>query len=306
VFTTALNVSISSQPSSGSGTVDIKIEDEQRYQNVQDDANSASVSVQLSEGAVVAPVSPTGDSSPEQQEVVDQNFDANQSQSQLTKQKKELELAQAEREIEAKLSEEIRDLKQRDLEVRQHEQAHASRGGPYTGAPSYDYTQGPDGIRYATSGEVSVDTSPVPGDPEATLKKAQVVRAAALAPQSPSAQDQRVAAEASQLAAQAQIELIQLKREQGTVEADDGTNESEAAQSESQAQAAEQASIANSEENTSDEKGSEEEDQAAKQQEPNQTALERYLEIFGSFDAQGLAESDANQRLVSQFLDALA
>lgn len=114
-------------------------------------------------------------------------------------------LAEAERQ-------EVQALKARDQEVRRHEQAHASAGGVYAGAPKYEFTTGPDGGRYAVGGEVSIDASPVPGDPQATLEKAQTVRRAALAPAEPSEQDRRVAAEASQMAAQARVELLQLQR----------------------------------------------------------------------------------------------
>ena len=44
---------------------------------------------------------------------------------------------------------EIAKLSQRDQEVRAHEQAHAAVGGRYAGAPSFTYTSGPDGKRYA-------------------------------------------------------------------------------------------------------------------------------------------------------------
>lgn len=118
-----------------------------------------------------------------------------------------VEKAQAEAERQ-----EVQALKARDQEVRRHEQAHASAGGVYAGAPQYDFTTGPDGGRYAIGGEVSIDTAPVPGDPQATLEKAQTVRRAALAPAEPSEQDRRVAAEASQMAAQARVELLQLQR----------------------------------------------------------------------------------------------
>lgn len=94
--------------------------------------------------------------------------------------------------------EEVQTLKQRDREVRTHEMAHAAAaGGLAIGGPSYQYTTGPDGKRYATSGEVQIDTSVVKGDPDATVRKMQRVRAAALAPARPSAQDRRVAADAS-------------------------------------------------------------------------------------------------------------
>jgi hypothetical protein len=105
---------------------------------------------------------------------------------------------------------EVSDLRQRDMEVRAHEQAHVAAGGRYvTKAPSYDYESGPDGNRYAVGGEVSIDTSPVPGDPAATMEKAQVIRRAALAPAEPSTQDQRVASQARRMEAQARGEMLQ-------------------------------------------------------------------------------------------------
>lgn len=103
---------------------------------------------------------------------------------------------------------EIISLKQRDREVRSHELAHAAVGGPHTGAPSYTFTVGPDGKKYATSGEVSVDLSVIEGDPQATITKLKKVYSAALAPANPSIQDTRVAAQASQLILQAQSELL--------------------------------------------------------------------------------------------------
>jgi hypothetical protein len=101
----------------------------------------------------------------------------------------------------------VQELKKRDQEVRQHEAAHAATGGQYAGAPSYTYTSGPDGKRYATGGEVSIDASPVAGDPAATIQKLRTVIAAALAPASPSGQDRAVAAQAQAALAQAQVEL---------------------------------------------------------------------------------------------------
>lgn len=104
--------------------------------------------------------------------------------------------------------EQVSELKSRDREVRSHEQAHLAAAGPYaTGGPSYEYQQGPDGRRYAIGGEVGIDTSPVSGDPEATIQKAQQIRAAAVAPASPSSQDQQVAAAATQMESQARAEL---------------------------------------------------------------------------------------------------
>lgn len=102
----------------------------------------------------------------------------------------------------------ITELKLRDQEVRAHESAHASVGGSVTGSPSFTYQNGPDGQRYAVSGEVSVDLSSVSGDPRATIAKMQKVHAAALAPMTPSSQDRQVASTATQVILQAQTELL--------------------------------------------------------------------------------------------------
>ena len=99
-------------------------------------------------------------------------------------------------------------LKQRDAEVKAHEAAHlGASGGLARGGASYEYQKGPDGQNYAVGGEVSIDSSPVESDPEATIAKAQQIRSAALAPASPSSQDYRVAAKASQMEAEARQEL---------------------------------------------------------------------------------------------------
>ena len=104
---------------------------------------------------------------------------------------------------------EIQDLKQTDREVRQHEAAHTKAAGGLAGPVQYDYTTGPDGNRYAVGGEVSIDVSKVPNDPEATIQKADRIRRAALAPANPSGQDRAVAASASKMAAAARSELTQ-------------------------------------------------------------------------------------------------
>ena len=116
--------------------------------------------------------------------------------------------AQQEQQDKAQIDE----LKKRDAEVRTHEQAHANTGGQYAGAPQYEYTTGPDGKRYATGGEVSIDVSEE-DTPEDTIRKMQQVKAAALAPAEPSAQDLRVAAEAAQKTFEARKELAEEKNE---------------------------------------------------------------------------------------------
>jgi len=108
----------------------------------------------------------------------------------------------------------IKELKIRDREVRAHEQAHAAVGGAIAGSPNFSFTKGPDGVLYAVSGEVSISTSAVAGDPLATLQKSQKIIAAANAPAQPSSQDRAVAAAASKLASQARTELLTLNKEQ--------------------------------------------------------------------------------------------
>ena len=115
---------------------------------------------------------------------------------------------------QAQQQQQISELASRDREVRSHEQAHAAVGGSYAGAPTYSFKRGPDGQAYAVGGEVSIDVSPIPNDPAATLRKMEVVQQAALAPAEPSAQDLRVAAQAQVLAAQARSELAALQREE--------------------------------------------------------------------------------------------
>lgn len=117
---------------------------------------------------------------------------------------------------------EVEELKSRDQEVRQHEQAHAARGGQYAGSPQYQYETGPDGQRYVTDGEVSIDVSDAE-TPEQTVQKMEQVRAAALAPAEPSSQDLKVAAEASRKANEARQELSS-GAAQGITESESGDN----------------------------------------------------------------------------------
>lgn len=106
----------------------------------------------------------------------------------------------------------VEELKARDTEVKAHEQAHIAAGGSYVrGDARYDYQTGPDGKKYAVGGEVSIDTSAVEGDPQATINKAQVILKAALAPAEPSGQDKAVASQARQMMASARKELMSEK-----------------------------------------------------------------------------------------------
>ena len=108
----------------------------------------------------------------------------------------------------------VRQLKQRDREVRQHEQAHmAAGGGLVRGAAVYSYQTGPDKRRYAVGGEVSIDASGG-RTPEETLSKARRIRAAALAPADPSPQDRSVAAMAGRMESDARMEIDKSRREE--------------------------------------------------------------------------------------------
>ncbi len=110
---------------------------------------------------------------------------------------------------------EVEELKKRDREVRAHEQAHKATAGQYAkGGPSFEFEQGPDGRRYAVGGEVKIDASEVPGDPQATILKAQTIRRAANAPADPSGQDRQVAAQATTLEAKARRELSEQRLEE--------------------------------------------------------------------------------------------
>lgn len=122
----------------------------------------------------------------------------------------EQEAATKRRAVQERLraeADQIQELAARDREVRAHEQAHAAVAGQYASSPTYSFVRGPDGVSYAVGGEVSIDTSPIPGDPEATLRKAQQLRRAANAPADPSSQDGSVAAQAAQMEQQALAEL---------------------------------------------------------------------------------------------------
>jgi hypothetical protein len=103
---------------------------------------------------------------------------------------------------------EIKQLKSRDREVRAHEAAHIAAGGSTVrSGAKLSYVRGPDGVLYATGGEVSIDTSPA-STPEATLAKAEKIRRAALAPAHPSQQDRAVAAAAARMAMQARQQIL--------------------------------------------------------------------------------------------------
>jgi hypothetical protein len=109
---------------------------------------------------------------------------------------------------------EVAELKKIDAAVRRHEQAHLSAAGGYARSGIVlNFKAGPDGKEYAIGGHVDIDTSPVKGNPAATIAKMETVQRAALAPVDPSAQDVRVAAEAGQAASKARVQEAQQQQQ---------------------------------------------------------------------------------------------
>lgn len=101
----------------------------------------------------------------------------------------------------------VRQLQERDREVKAHERAHLAGAGQYArGGAAYSFQQGPDRRRYAVGGEVAIDISKEK-TPEETIQKMQTVKRAALAPAAPSSADRSIAASASALESQARQEI---------------------------------------------------------------------------------------------------
>jgi hypothetical protein len=125
--------------------------------------------------------------------------------------RKEREREAAPGELSDEEQKDVRELASIDREVRAHEAAHAAVGGNLAGSPSFRFITGPDGQQYAVGGEVPISLEVVPQDPGATLRNAQQVQAAALAPAKPSTQDIAVAAAAAQLIVVSQLQLAAQK-----------------------------------------------------------------------------------------------
>lgn len=128
----------------------------------------------------------------------------------------------------------LKELQQRDRDVKAHELAHKAAGGRYVTGGSFSYQTGPDGHRYAIGGEVTIDSSSG-NSPEETLRKAELIRRAALAPADPSPQDYRVASQANMMAAEARSDINATKQaalqesRETRIEQDSEESESESA-----------------------------------------------------------------------------
>jgi hypothetical protein len=103
-------------------------------------------------------------------------------------------------------------LRDRHLEVQEHEIAHFVNGMPYTRAPEYWCVTGPDDKMYAIGGITPMDVSPIPGDIPATLAKFRKLKRAALAPHHPSDVDEMLAKELDR--AIARFEAMQARDKQ--------------------------------------------------------------------------------------------
>lgn len=114
----------------------------------------------------------------------------------------------SEDELTQKEQQELTQLKTTDAEVKRHENAHkAMAAGLQTSGPNYEYEVGPDGKKYAVAGDVNISYQKS-SDPKVNLKNAQKLKAAALAPADPSAQDRSVARKADAEIAKAQQEIL--------------------------------------------------------------------------------------------------
>lgn len=147
----------------------------------------------------------------EPDQIIDKKVDAKEDKkddkTHDTKLKKEGDLSSEEQQ-------EVQQLKERDTEVRAHEQAHiAAAAGLRTSAPTYDYETGPDGKKYAVGGEVNISFTSG-SNPEEDIRNAETMRNAALAPSEPSGQDRSVAKEAEKIIQQAKEKLAEQQEQQ--------------------------------------------------------------------------------------------
>jgi alpha-galactosidase/6-phospho-beta-glucosidase family protein len=122
---------------------------------------------------------------------------------------------------------EVERLKALDRQVRAHEQAHlAAAGNLATSGTKFEYKTGPDGKQYAVAGEVEISMREGK-NPEETIRIAEQVQRAALAPADPSPQDRRVAADAANKAMQARMELLKEQIEKSSVNISNNADSSE-------------------------------------------------------------------------------
>jgi hypothetical protein len=188
-----------------------------------------------------------------------------------------------EKERRQQEQEKIAELAARDREVRAHEQAHAAVAGAYAGGTTYQFVRGPDGVSYAVGGEVSINTSPIPNDPEATIRKAQQIRQAANAPADPSSQDRSVAAQAARMEIEARAQLDAIAAEEARVAEQQSRQEAQAQKASIEGQATQE------EERRAEEK---------REIEREQLDLSRRQERAEILEQAGKINIDINRRLI--------
>lgn len=125
----------------------------------------------------------------------------------------------ADKTQQAKVKEQVQQLKAQEQKVIAHETAHKAAGGQYAGAVRYQYTTGPDRQSYIVGGEVPIDTSEA-HTPKETVQKMEQVKSAALAPADPSPQDYSVASAAERTEQKARYEMMKASYEKGSPQSD--------------------------------------------------------------------------------------
>ncbi|MBU0567723.1 hypothetical protein KJ693_06605 [bacterium] len=136
---------------------------------------------------------------------------------------REAALGEKEGRFTEKEKEEVERLKERDQEIRRHEQTHiAMSGGNSKGAPYYEYETGPDGKRYAVNGHVDIEMSPG-RTPEETIRKARAIQKGSLSPAEPSQVDRSVAQSARQMEQDARKEARAQRQTKATMNSEEET-----------------------------------------------------------------------------------
>jgi hypothetical protein len=108
---------------------------------------------------------------------------------------------------DAAKEEKVRDLEERDRQVREREQAHQSAAGSLAeGGPVYKYEIGPDGKQYAVEGHTRIKVRSG-NTPEERIRNAKQAERAARAGGGTTPQSQRVAMEARQEIDKAEKEI---------------------------------------------------------------------------------------------------
>ena len=102
---------------------------------------------------------------------------------------------------------EVNRLADVDRRVKAREQAYMAASRGLARAATVRYVTGPDGRQYAVDANVQIDTTPIEGNPEQTLAKAEAAEAAALAAADPTPNDRLTAARARRMADEARQKL---------------------------------------------------------------------------------------------------